>query len=434
MKPPQVLKGNMVDKDPSKRLNSDFFEHGSSSWTDVLPQTEHVDLFRQADYAHTVLGPLSTWGPALRFYTTMIFADSRAACLYWGKDHLAIYNEKAAVLMAEAHPQMLGRPLKDVLPEVAVSLDHTFEAAVASGQTVDVDNILLFLERSGYAEEAYFIGQFIPLRGDNGEIEGVYNTILESTAQVLHERRRKVVESIVAIPPCPVDDTLFRVVEALKINPLDITMALLYSFDEDSTSGAHRVLLRASILDPQDHRCAPTSANLRTDDSGVVPYLRRAKDTGAPVVLSIDDGSLKATGELFEGVTWSGYGEPSRTVVVMPLSSGGRTLGFYVQGINPRRAYDRATEISIAELSRSIEAKWVSSISAEEARVRHEMLEHRLTESERRLWHTAQSAPFGMCQIVPDDGGVIQWANDQFYEITGHVSSLGAVLRYTHHL
>ena len=414
--------GDSEDSHASRSLNNAFFAQGSSSWTNVLPTTEHLGIFRRADHARTVLGPLSDWGPALRFFTTMVFADSRAACLYWGKDHIAIYNENASVMMGQAHPDMLGRPLREGLPEVAVSVDHIFETAASTGQTVDVENILLFPVRFGYAEETYFIGQFIPLRGDSGEIEGIYNTILESTAQVLHERRRKVVESIAAIPPCPVDDTLTGIVDALKSNAHDITMALLYSFDEASTSGAGKVRLRGSILVPRDHPCAPRSASLRTDDVGVVPYLRRAKETGAPVVLSTDDGSLQVTGELFEGITWGGYGEPSRTVVVMPLSSGGRTLGFYVQGTNPRRAYDHVTEMSIVDLARSMEAKWVSSISTEEARMREEMLEHRLTESERKLRHTAQSAPFGMVQITPDRGGTIEWANDRFYEITGHVS------------
>lgn len=407
---------------PSKRLDGTFFDQGSSSWTDALPRTEHVDMFRAANHARTGLGPLSDWGPALRFYITMIFADSRSACLFWGEDHVAIYNEKAIPLMGKAHPIMMGQPLKETMPELTVFLGDVMEQAVQSGRTLDVENILFFLERSGYTEEAYFIGQYIPLRGDSGKIEGVYNTALESTAQVIHDRQRRVIERIAAIPPCSVNDTLTAIVEALETNPNDITMALLYSFEEAATSGAGRVRLRGSIAVSDGHACAPRSASLRTDDSGVIPYLREARRTGASVVLSTDDGSLQATGELFQGIMWRGFGEPSRTVIVTPLSSGGRTLGFYVQGLNPRRPYDHVTEMSMVDLARAMEAKWVSSISMEEATMREEMLEHRLTESERRLRHMAQSAPFGMCQISPDRGGIIEWANDQFYEITGHVS------------
>jgi len=52
-----------------------------------------------------------------------------------------------------------------------------FDHAQKTGLTVDVDNIELMSERKGYKEETYFIGQFIPVRGDSGQVEGFYNTV-----------------------------------------------------------------------------------------------------------------------------------------------------------------------------------------------------------------------------------------------------------------
>ena len=414
---PDDDKGNV-----SNGLSSPFFTRGSSSWTDVLPKTEHVDLFRRTDYSRTTLGPVAEWGPALRFYTSMLFADSRGACMYWGPDRIATYNEKSAEVMGEVHPKLMGSAFNDIFSEIADDLRPVFNHATTTAQTVDVDNILLFPNRNGYVEETYFIGQFIPLRGDSGAIEGFYNTVFESTTQVLHARRRKVVESVASIPPCAVHETFTCFTTALRGNPHDITMALLYSFDELAIPGSDNLRLRGSISVPEGHQCAPSTANLGTDDAGVVPFLRQVKESGAPLLLSHTDGSLQATGNLFDGIAWAGFGEPSRDVVILPLSSGARLLGFYVQGTNPRRAYDHVMEMSIVDLARQIEAKWVSSMSTAEAKTREERLERRLTESERTLRHMAQSAPLGMCQITPDRGGTIEWANDQFYEITGHVS------------
>ena len=414
----------------SNGLSSPFFTHGSSSWTDVLPKTEHVDLFRRTDYGQTTLGPMAEWGPALRFYTSMLFADSRGVCMYWGPDRIATYNEKSAEVMGEVHPRLMGSAFKDIFPEIVDDIGPVFEHGTKTAQTVDVDNILLFPNRNGYVEETYFVGQFIPLRGDSGEIEGFYNTVFESTTQVLHERRRKVVESVASMPPCSIDETFTHFMEALHGNPHDITMALLYSFDEPAKPGTGNLRLRGSISVPEGHHCAPHTADLGADDAGVIPFLRTVKESGAPLVLSQSDGTLQATGNMFDGVAWCGYSEPSRDIVVLPLSSGGRMLGFYVQGTNPRRAYDDITERSIVDLARQMEARWVSCISTEEARARAEMLERRLTKSEHTLRSMAQSAPLGMCQISPDRGGTIEWANDQFYEITGHVSHAEAHALY----
>jgi PAS domain S-box-containing protein len=100
------------------------------------------------------------------------------------------------------------------------------------------------------------------------------------------------------------------------------------------------------------------------------------------------------------------------------LTISGQLLGFYVQGTNPRREYDDATERSIAEITTRLELKWAESRSREQAYEREKMAERRANESENRLRSLAQNAPLGMYQIGLDQK--IKWANDQFYDITGH--------------
>jgi hypothetical protein len=58
-------------------------ETSARDWTEALPQTDHVGFFRNVDWAQTALGPLQQWATALRMYTHMVMADSRAATLYW---------------------------------------------------------------------------------------------------------------------------------------------------------------------------------------------------------------------------------------------------------------------------------------------------------------------------------------------------------------
>lgn len=130
-------------------------------------------------------------------------------------------------------------------------------------------------------------------------------------------------------------------------------MAMLYSLDEGATVHGGQVRLHGSIGIPADGLpCAPSTAELATDEAGLIEHFRKAMNTGSPVVLSQSNGSFQGTGHLFEHVAWLGYGEPSRDIVILPLSSGGRMLGFFVQGTNPPRAYDQATQRSIMDLGR----------------------------------------------------------------------------------
>ncbi|EME43361.1 hypothetical protein DOTSEDRAFT_72688 [Dothistroma septosporum NZE10] len=390
----------------------------SRSWLDHIPRTPHNELFLAADYASTPLGPHALWGPALRLYASMVFADSRGAGVYWGPQRIAFYNETFAVVCQGAHPFLMGHAFDDAFPELAASMQPLFDRAYSTGQTMDVDNMPLFVNRNGFLEETYFIGQFIPIRGDGGEVEGLYNTVVESTAERLSERRRRVIDLIAAIPPLTVEETLQAFTQALRTNPYDITAAALYSYIEGAEENQPSLRLRGSIGIPQDHGSFPKQARLESSQDALMPFLREAKKSGKPVVLSTRENGPFGIKDHVGGIEWCGFPEGSISVVVSPLIVGNNVLGFYIQGTNPRRPFDDATRMSIADLVLNMETKWISSVSKQDLEQRQRILEERAGDSERQLRHLAQSAPVGMVKVGID--ATIQWANDQFYDITGH--------------
>jgi len=75
----------------------------------------------------------------------MVFADSRGACLYWGPDRIAIYNEGFAVTAEGAHPFLMGHGFAEAFPELAPNIEPVFELAATTGQAVNVDDIQLFV-------------------------------------------------------------------------------------------------------------------------------------------------------------------------------------------------------------------------------------------------------------------------------------------------
>jgi len=55
----------------------------AKDWTLQLPDTDHVRYFREKDWSTSALGPPELWEPTLQLFVKQLFADSRAACIWW---------------------------------------------------------------------------------------------------------------------------------------------------------------------------------------------------------------------------------------------------------------------------------------------------------------------------------------------------------------
>jgi hypothetical protein len=140
-------------------------------WTEDLPQSDHVRFFRDTDWARTTLGPLQGWSPTLRLFVGMVFADSRAACLWWGSDFIAIYNEGFQCMAAGVHPTLMGRRYADSFPEIWPYISALFAESMRTGKGQNVSSgAPLLVDRNGYREEAYFSGSFNPIGPANSPL------------------------------------------------------------------------------------------------------------------------------------------------------------------------------------------------------------------------------------------------------------------------
>lgn len=133
-------------------------------WTLNLAQTEHTRLFRETDWDRNGLGPPKDWDPTLQLFANLVHADSRAACLWWGPDYVAIYNDAFAPLCHGVHPTLMGSTYAQGFPELWPYILPMFEECIRTGigQNVTSDAPLL-VERNGWREEAYFSGSFVPI-------------------------------------------------------------------------------------------------------------------------------------------------------------------------------------------------------------------------------------------------------------------------------
>ncbi|KAA8570726.1 hypothetical protein EYC84_000121 [Monilinia fructicola] len=382
----------------------------TDDWTQELPDSEHAQFFRAVDWAATPLGPLESWRISLRLHTLTTFSDSRPACLYWGPQRVAIYNERFIEMAGKTHPMLMGRPFELAFPEIWNDIRGVFLRAETSKVSVDVNEIPLMVERGGYKEESYFTGNFNPVRHEDGTVGGFYNSVVEVTKQKLNERRLSMLSHL--------EYTGFgtlasHIMPHLESNPLDIPMAMLYQVDEQSASG-FMVYLRGQIGFPEDHPLAVKEAEL-SSCLGLFPYFCKAGNE--ILTLSVD--------ERFAGVQWRGHKdestgihEPSTVFTIVPLSSADRIFGYLVLGANARRPIDEDYNQFMKSIASRVSSIASALASAEETNQRAIRLERELAENERQIRYMAQNAPVGMLQLSIE--GKIIWANNMYYQVTGH--------------
>jgi hypothetical protein len=85
----------------------------------------------------------------------LIMASPHPAAMYWGPEHVAIYNEAFIALAGKKHPELMGRKYADAWSEIWSAVADVFANAFSSAQaTMKDDDCKLFLadsrEREGF--------------------------------------------------------------------------------------------------------------------------------------------------------------------------------------------------------------------------------------------------------------------------------------------
>ena len=146
-------------------------------------------LMRAHDWASTPLGPPELWAQSLRAAVSIMLNSRYPIALYWGPELALLYNDAWSPIPGNKHPWALGRPGREVWPEIWDTIGPLYERVFATGEGVWQEDELLPMLRHGYVEECYFNFTFSPVRGEDGQIAGIFNAVVETTDRVLSERR-----------------------------------------------------------------------------------------------------------------------------------------------------------------------------------------------------------------------------------------------------
>lgn len=146
------------------------------------------ELMRHHGWIGSVLGVPDQWPQPLKTLVGILLAAEQPMFVAWGADRILLYNDGYAPMLADRHPDAIGRPFFEVWPEVREELTPLFDR-VAAGEPIHMADISLELDRAGREREAHFAFSYTPIRDEGGRVAGLFCACTETTDQVIADRR-----------------------------------------------------------------------------------------------------------------------------------------------------------------------------------------------------------------------------------------------------
>ena len=195
-------------------------------------------LMRSKDWRNTSLGPLEGWPRSLQVSAGICVSSRFDLIVWWGPDFVMLYNDSYRRTLGRKHPRALGRPGREVYPEIWDVIGPMLEQVLATGEATWSVDLMLLLERNGYPEETYHTFSYTPVRDAEGKVVGVITPVAETTSEVISRRRLFTLRELASrsIDAKNEAEAWEFAAKALSGNPYDFPFAVLYKFDKEMTT------------------------------------------------------------------------------------------------------------------------------------------------------------------------------------------------------
>jgi serine phosphatase RsbU (regulator of sigma subunit) len=152
--------------------------------------------YAAVDWDRSPLGPVSSWSDTLLGVVDVMMSTRFPITLLWGPEFVLVYNDAYVPLIADKHPEALGRPAREVFPEAWDVIGPMMRAARTGRGPTWVEDEYVPLHRRGFLEECYFTFSYSPVHGPGGRVEGVMDIATETTEQVISRRRMRMLRRL----------------------------------------------------------------------------------------------------------------------------------------------------------------------------------------------------------------------------------------------
>ncbi|SNS76067.1 anti-anti-sigma factor [Geodermatophilus saharensis] len=279
------------------------------------------------DWGSTPVGPPERWPAALRNLVRIVLTSRFSMWAAYGPELTAFYNDAyQRDTLQGKHPWALGRPAREMWSEIWDDIGPRIESVLATGVATWDEDLLLFLERSGYPEETYHTFSYSPVADDGGRTAGMLCVVTENTRRVLADRRLRALHDLGELSTASVGseaDACRAVVDVLARHRAEVPVALAVL---RTAEGALESAGACGLSDPAVLLGGPLREVVE----------RVAAGGPAEVVTGL---RAHAAGTLLPSPV--GDARPDQAVV-LPISTAAAEVptGVLVLGVNPYRAFD----------------------------------------------------------------------------------------------
>ncbi|MET0283669.1 MAG: ATP-binding protein [Polyangiales bacterium] len=311
-------------------------------------------LIRAFDWSTTSLGPSAQWPQSLKTSVSTMLRSPYPIILFWGRDHVMLYNDPFRPILGEKHPGTVGAYARFALVEAWEILGPLIANAQATGEPLFVENGLVMFARrpGGLKEESYFTWSYNPTIGESGEIAGLFAIASETTRQVIGDRRLGTLRELSL--RTAYDRTVSRVFTSidavLEQAASDVPFVLLYVIEGDVA----RLVCCTGLS-----RGAPQSpSELRLDDAAIWPVAAVAA-SGQERLLE----QLQSTHGALPSGPWQ---DPATRALLLPVPMGAELNGVLIAGLSPVLELDETYRSFLQLLARQVSASIASARAYEE--------------------------------------------------------------------
>lgn len=152
---------------------------------------ELSEYIHSTNWKKNPLGAIEEWSSSLQTSLSICLNTPFPCLIGWGHDLIMLYNtEYSYFLNASHHSNSLGKPMKEVWPELWEQIGPLIKNVLKTGESVLLEDQLFPLTTNGRKEDRYFTFSYSPIWGQN-EIAGIFKVIHETTDKVKSLKRVK---------------------------------------------------------------------------------------------------------------------------------------------------------------------------------------------------------------------------------------------------
>ena len=272
--------------------NSGLSDLKTTSLDFLSGDEEMRERIRNFDWEKTPLGPIDGWSSHLITRVNILLSNRSPLILWWGPDHISIYNDAFIPLLGTKHPYALGQPVSfcwhEIFPQLTNDREGILDKIVASGEPFIITESPGELIRDGKKSLRYLNFIVERLIDEDGKPMGVMSSAIDVTESVrarkkAEESEKELITLANAMPQLvwiaqPNGEVIFyndRVNEFLGAEKLSdgswSWKGLLYADDLAGTADAWRTAVNEGTVYEKEHRIFMKNGNYRWHLSRAFP-------------------------------------------------------------------------------------------------------------------------------------------------------------------